>query len=383
MQRATSCLLAGLAGLALAACGDDGDLAADARPVVLHHATMARVAYADAAAGAADLDAALDAFVAAPSATTLAAARQAWIAARAPYRVTEALRFYGGPIDDPADEREPRINAWPMDEAYVDYVAGNATAGIINDPVRFPSLDAAALSAANFVGGETHVAVGFHAVEFLLWGQDRSATGPGERPHTDYVDGGTAANQGRRRQYLGVVSDLLAADLGHVAARWADGGDYTATFTAEPVASVTRILTGIGTLSAAELSGERMLTAYENKDQEDEHSCFSDTTLDDLKGNLDGIERVWTGRWGALEGPGLLALVEAREPALAAELTTRLATARAALEAIPAPFDQAILGDDSAPGRTKVLAAIRAIQACGETVVDVAEALDVPVSTEL
>ena len=141
------------------------------------------------------------------------------------------------------------------------------------------------------------------------------------------------------------------------------------------MASLTRILTGIGTLAASELSGERMLTAYENKDQEDEHSCFSDTTLDDLKGNFAGIENVWTG--------GLDDLVTAHDAALATTMTTRVAAAKAALDAIPGPFDQAILGEDASEGRTRVLAAIRAIQDVGETVVDIAEALDVPVSTDL
>jgi putative iron-regulated protein len=365
------------AALSLAACGgDDGaDLATEARPTIDAYAASARTGYAAVATAAVALDTAIDAFIATPSADTLAAARTAWIAARVPYRTTEAMRFYGGPIDDPADEREPGINAWPMDEAYVDYVNGNATAGIINDTAGFPTIDADALAAANFVGGESNVSTGYHAIEFLLWGQDTSATGPGDRPHTDYVDAGTAANQDRRRQYLGVVSDLLVEDLTHVATRWSDTGDYTATFTGAPVASLTRILTGIGTLSASELSGERMLTAYENKDQEDEHSCFSDTTLDDLRGNFAGIENVWNN--------GLDDLVAAHDEALATKMTTQVAAAKAALAAIPGPFDQAILGEDSADGRTKVLAAIRAIQDVGATVVDIAEALDVPVSTEL
>jgi len=126
-----------------------------------------------------------------------------------------------------------------------------------------------------------------------------------------------------------------------------------------------------------------MLTAYENKDQEDEHSCFSDTTLDDIKGNFAGIENVYVGKWGATDGPGLDGLVGHGHPELAQQMTDRLAAAKAAIDAIPGPFDQAILGADTDAGRTKVLAAIRAIQDVGDTVVDIAEALDVPVSTEL
>lgn len=376
-----------LALLAVIGCGGEGggdDLATEARPVVERYSESVYNSYAVAVTELEALQSAVNAFVAAPSEQTLASARTAWIEARAVYRPTEVFRFYGGPIDDPADEREPQINAWPMDEAYVDYVMGNANAGLINDVNAFPTINAEAILAVNLVGGDANVATGYHAVEFLLWGQDLSADGPGNRPHTDFVDGGTAANQGRRRQYLQVVTQLLVEDLTHVAERWdAQTGDYVATFEGAPVESLTRMLTGIGTMAAAELSGERMLTAYENKDQEDEHSCFSDTTKDDLLGNARGIENVYLGRYGGQDGVGLDELVAARDPALDARMKMQLATALAEIDAIPGPFDQAILGDDSSQGRTSVLAAVRALQDVGDTIVDIAELLDVPVSTEL
>jgi putative iron-regulated protein len=371
---------------ALTACGSDGgtDLATEARSVVEHHADAVRDSYVALVAELQQLKTAVDAYVAAPSAETLAAAKTAWVGARAVYRPTEVFRFYGGPIDDPNDEREPRINSWPMDEAYVDYVQGSPNAGIINDPTGFPTIDANALSAANLVGGDANIATGFHAIEFLLWGQDMNPNGPGARPHTDYVDGGTAANQARRRQYLQVVTQLLVDDMTHVSDRWnATSGDYTATFTGAPVESLTRILTGLGTLSASELSGERMLTAYENEDQEDEHSCFSDTTRDDIRGNAQGLENVYLGRFGGMDGPGLDDLVAARDPELDARMKMQLAAALAAIDTIPAPFDQAILGEDSSPGRMSILAAVRAVQDVGETTVDIADVLGVPVSTEL
>ena len=62
----------------------------------------------------------------------LVPARKAWLAAREPYGQTEAFRFYGGPIDD-AKGPEGRINAWPLDEAYIDSVKGKAGSGIINN----------------------------------------------------------------------------------------------------------------------------------------------------------------------------------------------------------------------------------------------------------
>ncbi len=61
----------------------------------------------------------------------------------------------------------------------------------------------------------------------------------------------------------------------------------------------------------------------------------------------------------------------------------QIGVALAAIQAIPGPFDQAILGEDSSTGRMAVIDAVRAIQEVGDTIVDVAAVLEVPVSTEL
>ena len=123
---------------------------------------------------------AVQAFIADPTDDTLQAAKDAWLTARDDYGPTEAFRFYDGPIDNPDDGPEGQINAWPMDEAYVDYVDGDAAAGIINDTAGFPEITTDVIVSANEEGGETNISTGWHAVEFLLWGQDLSDDGAGE-----------------------------------------------------------------------------------------------------------------------------------------------------------------------------------------------------------
>jgi putative iron-regulated protein len=372
----------------LPACdGDDPGGLDDAHDVVATYAALASAGYADSLDGAETLRGALAAYVADPTTETRDAARAAWIDARLPYRQTEAFRFYGGPIDDPSGEPEGRINAWPLDEATIDYVEGNPDAGAINDLEAFPTIDADALLTANFQNGEADVKTGYHAIEFLLWGQDRSDTGPGDRPASDYVtDGnGTAANQDRRGAYLLVAADVLVGDLAWVADAWEEeAGWYREAFHAEaPEEALRRMLTGIGTLAASELSGERMLTAYENQDQEDEHSCFSDTTLDDILGNAQGIANVYQGRYGTIDGPGIDDLVAARDADLAAEMDARITEMLDAIEAIPGSFDQAIRGEDEDEGRAAVLAAVRAVQAVGESLNEVAVLLGIEIHTDL
>ena len=284
---------------------------------------------------------------------------------------TEAFRFYGGPIDD-ADGPEGQLNAWPMDESYVDYVEGNPCAGIINDPDAPITQDR--LLALNEQGGEENVSIGYHAIEFLLWGQDLSADGPGARPVSDYTEAP------RRVQYLHTVAAQLVADLQSLVEEWAPGqnGNFRTAFLAqEPREALRQILVGIGTLSRSELAGERMAVALESHDQEDEHSCFSDNTHVDIIGNAQGIQNVIEGRYvrsngTALAGPGILALLENGRKA---ELRQKMRNAMAAVHTIQPPFDREIVDP---MGRQRVQAAIHALRAQAETIVNAAADLGIP-----
>ena len=171
--------------------------------------------------------------------------------------------------------------------------------GIINMVDDFPTIDADVLSDANGAASDTSVSTGYHAVEFLLWGQDLSSEGPGARPYTDYVTGddATAENADRRAEYLDVVSALIVTNLSTVNDAWADGeANYRADFLKlPPKEALGKILLGMGSLSGAELSGERMNVAYEDQDQENEHSCFSDNTVADLHNNATSVQKIQAG----------------------------------------------------------------------------------------
>jgi putative iron-regulated protein len=371
-------LVCAVSTLAVGCGGDDGD--GDMAEVAETYAANVYASYSDTLAKAQALQTAVDAFLASPSESTLSAARQAWIDARVPYGQTEVFRFYDGPIDNPDDGPEPQLNAWPLDEAYIDYVEGMPQAGIINDTTAFPTITVDVITEQNENGGEANISAGYHAIEFLLWGQDLSADGPGARPYTDYVDAGTAENQDRRRTYLQLVTQLLVDDLTHVTDQWKpDADNYRADFVAGGKASIQKILLGMGSLSGAELSGERMTVALDNRDQEDEHSCFSDNTHDDLYANALGIQNVYLGRYGDHDGPGIEDLVRAKDAALADTLTSQIAASVAAIQAIPAPFDQAIMNDAD---RALVTTAIQDLQTQTETTVEAATALGITINLE-
>lgn len=352
--------------------------AATPASVAAHYATLVHANYEDSLAGARTLQAAVKAFTAAPSQATLDASRKAWLAARESYGQTEAFRFYGGPVDDDKGP-EGQLNAWPLDESYVDYVDGKKTAGIVNN--RKQPITKKALAGLNEKGGEENVATGWHAIEFLLWGQDLSETGPGNRSFEDFVDG-KAPNADRRRQYLNVVTELLIDDLTFLVQAWAPGAknNYRAKFEKGGNESLRKMFVAMGSLSRGELAGERLEVALSSQDQEDEHSCFSDNTHRDAVANAKGIENVWLGRYvradgSTLQGPSLRDLVTAKDAALAQKTTQQIRTSVQATEAIPAPFDRAILQGNA--GRPKVEAAIQSLTAQSNDIVAAAAAVGI------
>ncbi|MEW5787176.1 MAG: imelysin family protein [Pseudomonadota bacterium] len=347
-------------------------------PVLEHYASLVHANYEDTLNGALAMQKAIHAFLAAPSAETQQAAQKAWRAAREFYGQTEAFRFYGGPIDDD-NGPEGRLNAWPMDESYVDSVAGHPGAGLINDPGF--AISKKSISEQNERGGEENIATGWHAIEFLLWGQDLSETGPGARPWTDFT---TAPNAERRRQYLAVTTELLIDDLTTLVKAWRPGSrlNYRSRFVDGGEESLRMIFVAMGSLSRGELAGERLEVALNSQDQEDEHSCFSDNTHRDAVLNATGIENVWLGRYkradGTLmQGPSPRDLVAAKDAALADRTSRQLANSVAAASAIQAPFDREIIGARDAPGRQRIQATVNSLVQQSKDLVAAANAVGI------
>ena len=370
-----------LALASLVACtsrGPSDDLKA---AVVGNYAAGAYASYTRSLDSAQAMDVAIDKFLAKPSQVRLDAAKRAWLRARDDYGVTEIYRFYEGPIDNEENGPEALINTWPMDESYVDYVAGDPDAGIVNMPGEYPTIDADLLVSLNEEGGEENISTGWHAIEFLLWGQDLNEDGPGYRPVSDYT---TADNADRRATYLAVSSDLLLSHLQDMVDAWAPGQiNYRAQFVSKDSdAAISDIITGIGEMSRGELAGERMIVAYDARSQEDEHSCFSDNTISDIVANAAGIQRVYFGDYGSVSGPGIRELIAAQDQALADKLASEINRSVYLARSIPAPFDGALLEgiSDAAPNRRAVLETIEALENQTDTMVSAAQEVGITIS---
>ncbi len=350
-----------IAVLAAGLCLASGPALAESAPkeVLKTYADIAQAGYADSLDTANTLKLAVDAFLAKPTEDNLRAARAAWIAARIPYMQTEAYRFGNAIVDD----WEGKVNAWPLDEGLIDYVAGGYgtesaenelyTANVIANTsltIGGKKLDTAKITKELLAdtlqeagGVEANVATGYHAVEFLLWGQDLNGTGPGNgnRPATDF-DAKKCSNGNceRRAQYLRAATDLLVDDLAWMAAQWAPGGEARKTVDeGSGEAGLTAIMTGLGSLSYGELAGERMKLGLMIHDPEEEHDCFSDTTHASHFFDALGIRNVYLGTYRRADrtlvsGPSVSDLVRAKSPEVDAEVRAKLDATMDAMNAL-------------------------------------------------
>lgn len=363
----------------------------DAKAVIKTYSDIALAKYEDSLTTAQALDKAVDALLANPSAETLNAARDAWKASRVPYQQTEVYRFGNKIVDD----WEGKVNSWPLDEGLIDYVAksygtesdANAlyTANVIANKeieINGKKVDASKLS-PEFLSGtlqeaggvEANVATGYHAIEFLLWGQDLHGTGPGagERPYTEYdLKNCTGGNCDRRAQYLKSASDLLVSDLQEMVGNWKeDGAARKALVDGEPNTAISTIFTGMGSLSYGELAGERMKLGLLLHDPEEEHDCFSDNTYNSHLYDAIGIRAAYHASYTRLDGtvvsgPSVADMVKAADPTIDKELSDKLDVSVAKMEAIKAralageAYDQQI-AEGNIEGNATVQAAIDAL----------------------
>jgi putative iron-regulated protein len=366
-------------------------MAVEKADVVANYANLAAATYEDALTTARTLQLAVDALITSPSEENLQAAKSAWLAARVPYQQSEVFRF-GNPI---VDDWEGAVNSWPLDEGLIDYV--DAAYGGATEENEFAGLNVIAtpkftlsgteIDAATITpelikntlheadGIESNVASGYHAIEFLLWGQDLNGTGPGAgaRPYTDYAMGPdcTGGNCDRRAAYLQSATTLLVSDLEYIAAAWGQNGDARANVLADPDAGVMAMITGLGSLSYGELAGERMKLGLLLNDPEEEQDCFSDNTHNSHYYDGIGMQNVYLGRYTRVDGtvvsgPPLSDLVAETDPALNTQLTTELAATITALGAIKSAaegglaYDQ-MLAAGNAKGEALIMGGVNAL----------------------
>jgi putative iron-regulated protein len=323
------------------------------------YANIALANYSDALKDAKSLKMAIDTFSKNPTQSNLDNAKKAWLVSRESYGQTEIFRLVNGPID--ADDGwvaeaygslEGQINAWPLDENMIDYTIdakGEKTSGNIIDAVGIfnpggeeasaidvTNITADAIASLNENGGDANVASGYHAVEFLLWGQDQDysnflkdsvtpgAMSAGNRALSDFT---SDKNAKRRLDYLQTASEKIVNDLELITSAWqkdvkGNVGLYQAALKAQLKGedaskninsndALKQIIAGMGVFVKSELANERIAVAVLTPSEEDEHSCFSDNTHRDIANNYLGFKNILTASYnGKKYGKSLLDAVD-------------------------------------------------------------------------
>lgn len=361
--------------------------------VLKTYADIAEAKYQDSLTTAQTLDKAIDALTANPSAKALKAAREAWIAARVPYQQSEVYRFGNAIVDD----WEGKVNAWPLDEGLIDYVDGSygqeseENKLYVANVIANKSLKVGGkMLAADKINGdlirslheidnvEANVATGYHAIEFLLWGQDLNGTGKGagNRPWTDFSKAKcTGGNCERRVQYLQAASDLMIADLKDMVAAWGKGGEArTGLEKMDGNKGLSVMLTGMGSLSYGELAGERMQLGLMLHDPEEEHDCFSDNTHNSHYYDAKGIRNIYVGSYTRIDGSrvsgaSLQDLVKAKDGKANASMIAALDMTMAKMKVMKDEADSGrqsydqMIGEGNKAGNAMVQNAIDALKA--------------------
>lgn len=361
-----------------------------ANEVLSHYANLAHAVYSDSLALAMELQGAVNNLVETPNEENLAAAREAWVAARVPYQQSEVYRFGNAIVDD----WEGKVNAWPLDEGLIDYVdasygdaseenpayvvnvVNNSTFMFSGSEVDAQEITPDLLESLHELGGvEANVSTGYHAIEFLLWGQDLNGTGPGagNRPASDFdTENCSAANCERRVAYLQAATELLITDLQWIIEQWTPDGEATASLTVNSVEEgLSTILTGMGSLSYGELAGERMQLGLLLHDPEEEHDCFSDNTHASHYYDALGVRNIYLGEYeridgSVLKGAGISELVKSASADTDAELRSLLDATMEKMSALMSSAEQnerydQLIGEGNESGNALVQAAIDAL----------------------
>jgi len=331
--------------------------------VVTHYADIALAGYQDSLTTAQALQRSLLLLVNTPTEENLVKARQAWKQARVPYMQTEVFRFGNAIVDD----WEGKVNAWPLDEGLIDYVAKSYGEDSEDNPFYTANViaqDSITLSGKKIStevitkkllsetlhevdGVEANVATGYHAIEFLLWGQDLNGTnaGAGKRQASDF--------------------DVENCKITNCAKQWSKDGEARAVLEGNPAEAINSIFTGMGSLSYGELAGERIRLGVLLHDPEEEHDCFSDNTHNSHFYNVQGIANVYFGTYvtvggKVLSGPSLSSLIKEHNKSVDSELTRSLTRSLSAAQSLVdsaekdgVAYDQ-LLAEGNTSGNAKI-----------------------------
>jgi len=167
------------------------------------------------------------------SSENLSLSKQAWLDAHSAYELTTLHRYFATQLLGEQNslalmQLQYQINHWPIIPGYIDYVNGYPDSGIVYD--INVTLDVDSIREQHGAFDIYEVTLGFHVIEFLLWGYDTDSVA---RPAADFdavleltpeeTESGYSLEQlsnNRRRLFLSVAADTLVEDFRALQSLW-------------------------------------------------------------------------------------------------------------------------------------------------------------------
>lgn len=237
----------------------------------------------------------------------LSSTKQAWLDAHSTYELTTLHRYFATQLLEEQYglallDLQYQINHWPIVPGYIDYVDGYPDSGLVYD--INVGLNRTSLRAQNGSFDVSEVALGFHVIEFLLWGNSTDSI---TRPAADYraidklspeeLERGYTLEQlssNRRRLLLTVVADTLVEDFAALQSLWLTQAPKIRQRIEST--SGTELIVVLADSMSAMLTEELLLRSLYpmlNGDFiESSQSPFSRSTQNAVSSQLSGLERL-------------------------------------------------------------------------------------------
>ncbi len=342
-------------GLSIAACEKPEQVEPEAPPILpeadplpgldvsdlkLRWLTLAKNCYQRAVLAARELEANSELFLSNPRSDRLTELQSRWISAHQAFiscNLYHALAFSRQEQKD-LNKRILRLDAWPIEGGYVDYLPDYPYTGIVNDVTVPISIEA--LTNQHQMTGIYDVAIGFHSLEFLLWGAD------GNRPVLDFEEQSSETNEqgielnsnNRRRAYISLLTALIIAETEALADRW-NNDDSLATTTLNntpPGAQASYLLSAV----YQALSDQLLIKYFEPLDTENvqdaDESAFSGTTKQGIQSQLFEIGKFLLGN--GKNSQSIVEFISLQNPDSAKVIANSFGTLSNSVDKLPSDF---------------------------------------------
>jgi hypothetical protein len=278
------------------------------KQLVVEYVAQVDSDFTDLRAELASLQKNIESLLESPSPSTLANGRESWESAHQSYHQSNLHLYFTSLIStesqsDQLYQMAYQMDHWPILAGYVDSVGGYEAGGIVHD-VNV-ELSPESLKQQHGLFDVTEATLGFHVIEFLLWGESDVNTAP--RGFEDFApvnqltniqrESGMEISQignNRRRELLRLISEILLEDFSSSFAIWVDASTsfLKTTVDRSPAALLNLLLESSTAMLTEELLIRSLYPLLNGEYESGLQSPYSQTSEITVAAQLQSVERL-------------------------------------------------------------------------------------------